>query len=645
MSATGAPADAAVPAEGTPVDVSVVVPVGTVDATTGTQLAALRALDTSSLAVEVVLSLNSPSADDARHLRDLAAEPSPVPMRIVDSSARRGAAHARNAGAAAAAGRVLAFCDADDVVEPAWLVSLVRGLEHHDAVSGHLEELVEQEAHRGLRPPATPGALPTFLGVPYLLSGNMAIGRELFLRMGGFDTTLVRSEDTAFSWRLLANGCSIGYVADAVVQYRMRAGLVPMLRQQFGYGRGSAQILIRYGIPPVAAPEARGANGQARTGSGGRPVRLLAANAQPGGRGSWVRLVRRASTGLGRAFGIVEEKLWWRGPRTGLQPPVAEAPPVEPEPLPAGAKVVFVADAGGHLLEGWIMRELLYPQAEITWYTADTVMSRSLLRAEPTIFARRRVLPRRPDLAARELLVAVRLLRRLDPDAVVSTGSAVALPWLAAAVLQGRRAVFHESAARLAGLSLTGRLLELVPRVERYTQTPIPRHGWRRSRSTFELADRVRDAQRPAPAPAQPTVLVTVGTYEYAFTRLLRRVEEVVPAGWHVVWQIGHAGGHRPGRGEVHEFMPYQGMLDAMRTADVVITHAGVGSVLAALQAGRLPIVVPRRAHHREVADDHQLEVLPYLRAHGITALDDVDDLTAEVLAGVAAQTTGNPSG
>ena len=605
------------------IDVSIVVPVGRCDSATDAQLDAIRRLDRGSLSVELVLSLNSGRPEDETALRTTLGPDWPVPVSIVDSSERRGAAHARNIGAQAAAGEALVFCDADDLVDASWLVNLVKGLEGFDAVSGHREELVDRESDRGLRPPATPDGLPMFLGVPYLLSGNLAMRASVFQRLGGFDTRLIRCEDTALSWKMLENGFTIGYEPSAVVHYRMREGLWPMMRQHFMYGRGAAQVLMRYGIPSPYRSEQR--------------VGLLKPNAQPGGRGSYIRFLRRASIAAGRLTGIIDERLRHREPATGLQlvsHDLAPNPIVEPPALAAGARVVFVADAGGHLVEGWIMRRLLYAHTDITWYTADTLMSRSLLADEPTVFARRRVLPRRPDLAAREFFIAYRELRTRRPDAVVSTGSAVALPWLAAAVLQGRRAIFHESAARYRGLSLTGRLLSAVPRVERYTQTPIVRRGWQQSHSTFEIAEQVRDAATTNTG-GDRMLFVTVGTYEYPFTRLFRHLEAVVPPEWQIVWQLGHAGGYQPGRGEVHDFLPYDQMLDLMQRAQVVITHAGVGSILSALQAGRLPTVVPRRAAQGEIADDHQLEVLDHLRTYGILALSDVADITTDLFEGV----------
>ena len=43
-----------------------------------------------------------------------------------------------------------------------------------------------------------------------------------------------------------------------------------------------------------------------------------------------------------------------------------------------------------------------------------------------------------------------------------------------------------------------------------------------------------------------------------------------------------------------------------MVSADVVIAHAGCGSLLSALAAGRCPVLVPRRTAHGENVDEHQ---------------------------------------
>ena len=49
-------------------------------------------------------------------------------------------------------------------------------------------------------------------------------------------------------------------------------------------------------------------------------------------------------------------------------------------------------------------------------------------------------------------------------------------------------------------------------------------------------------------------------------------------------------------------------MLRYINEADVVVCHAGVGTVLCTLRAGRTPVVLPRLKALGETVDDHQLE-------------------------------------
>ena len=57
-------------------------------------------------------------------------------IHLVDASARRGAAAARNIGVRAARGSLLAFCDADDVVRPGWIAPWGRPWSNADLVAG-----------------------------------------------------------------------------------------------------------------------------------------------------------------------------------------------------------------------------------------------------------------------------------------------------------------------------------------------------------------------------------------------------------------------------------------------------------------------------------------------------------------------------
>jgi UDP-N-acetylglucosamine transferase subunit ALG13 len=70
-----------------------------------------------------------------------------------------------------------------------------------------------------------------------------------------------------------------------------------------------------------------------------------------------------------------------------------------------------------------------------------------------------------------------------------------------------------------------------------------------------------------------------------------------------------------------------------IREARVVVTHAGIGSVAAALDHGRRPVVVPRLRRFGEAVDDHQVFFARRLQAAGlVTVVEDLERLP-EVLA------------
>src|SRR5205807_9629623 len=70
-------------------------------------------------------------------------------LRIVSANQGVGLAYARNVGSHAASGRILAFCDADDVADPGWLAGLIAGAGEADIVGGRLDlELLNDDLVR-----------------------------------------------------------------------------------------------------------------------------------------------------------------------------------------------------------------------------------------------------------------------------------------------------------------------------------------------------------------------------------------------------------------------------------------------------------------------------------------------------------------
>ena len=78
--------------------------------------------------------------------------------------------------------------------------------------------------------------------------------------------------------------------------------------------------------------------------------------------------------------------------------------------------------------------------------------------------------------------------------------------------------------------------------------------------------------------------------------------------------------------------MPGAELEAAIAGADLVVTHAGTGSSLTALTAGRFPVLVPRRAGAGEIGDDHQDVFARELDRRGIAMRRAPAELTADDL-------------
>jgi predicted glycosyltransferase len=64
--------------------------------------------------------------------------------------------------------------------------------------------------------------------------------------------------------------------------------------------------------------------------------------------------------------------------------------------------------------------------------------------------------------------------------------------------------------------------------------------------------------------------------------------------------------------------MAFEDVVDTMAQADSVVCHAGVGTIMTALQAGHTPVVVPRQAGRGEHVDDHQMDIASRFAERGM---------------------------
>lgn len=216
----------------------------------GTLARQLRALDAQTdLGFKVVVSDNGSSDDTARIAQEW--QPQFTSLEVIDASARRGVASARNIAIEATDQDLILICDADDEVRPSWVEAMRGALRTHAAATGPLHLVWTDDPSRSEIWNAS--EVPVSMGYrPYMPGCNIGMRRSVFDEVGGFDASLDRGqEDVDFGWKLTGKGYEIGHALGAVVDYYQREGLRNFLRQQWRYGKAHVALYLRHKDAPI----------------------------------------------------------------------------------------------------------------------------------------------------------------------------------------------------------------------------------------------------------------------------------------------------------------------------------------------------------------------------------------------------------
>jgi len=127
-----------------------------------------------------------------------------------------------------------------------------------------------------------------------------------------------------------------------------------------------------------------------------------------------------------------------------------------PDGAPGRGGIMLVGSSGGHLAQLMALRPWWTDRAR-HWVTFRTPDAESLLAAEPVTWAHYPTTRNLVNLA-RNAVLAGRLLFRLRPEAIVSTGAGVALPFFVIGRLLGIPTVYIEVYDRVDSRTLTARL-------------------------------------------------------------------------------------------------------------------------------------------------------------------------------------------
>ena len=107
-------------------------------------------------------------------------------------------------------------------------------------------------------------------------------------------------------------------------------------------------------------------------------------------------------------------------------------------------------------------------------------------------------------------------------------------------------------------------------------------------------------------------ILVTLGTQDKEFTRLLKEIDRLISEKKitdHVIVQAGYTK-YKSDNMEIFDYVSKEDMDRLVEEASFIITHAGVGSILSGLKNNKKVIAVPRLSKYKEHTNDHQLELV-----------------------------------
>lgn len=172
-----------------------------------------------------------------------------VEVRVLETP-HRGPAAARNAGAAAARGGLLAFTDDDCRVDPGWLRA------YEGPLTADPARLLGGRTLNGCPDNAWSSASQLLVDYLYLhynadpgdarffASNNIAIGRQRLLDIGGFDEGFrsAAGEDRDLCDRQRHADGALVSVPEALVVHRHELSAAGFVRQHFGYGRGARRF-------------------------------------------------------------------------------------------------------------------------------------------------------------------------------------------------------------------------------------------------------------------------------------------------------------------------------------------------------------------------------------------------------------------
>lgn len=125
-------------------------------------------------------------------------------------------------------------------------------------------------------------------------------------------------------------------------------------------------------------------------------------------------------------------------------------------------------------------------------------------------------------------------------------------------------------------------------------------------------------------------ILVGLGTQDKSFERLLSQIDKEIKNGniiEEVIVQAGYTK-YESQNMKIFDYVTQEELNEYVKKARVIITHAGVGSMLVGLENNKKVIAVPRLEKYGEHTNDHQVQIAEKFSEEGyVIYLKNIKDL------------------
>ena len=133
-------------------------------------------------------------------------------------------------------------------------------------------------------------------------------------------------------------------------------------------------------------------------------------------------------------------------------------------------------------------------------------------------------------------------------------------------------------------------------------------------------------------------IFVTVGNDFRSFDRLLKKIDEIAPLiPNEIVIQRGYST-YLPRNTQYFDFVSMPIAIDYIQKSELVVSHAGIGTIILCKEYGIPILILPRRKRYGEHMNDHQMEIAKALEErrneniHVIYQEDQIEEAILRIL-------------